>query len=69
MIQSHCRIYIYIFPETITLKYSWNFSHKKINQEKPRENQEFRFISDIRQDLTEIFSNGYFIENNLVKSR
>ena len=35
---------------------------KKTNQKKPRLNQEFRFISDISQDLTNIFSNQYFMK-------
>ena len=38
------------------------YTHKKINQEKLRFNQETRFISDISQDLTEIFSNQYFMK-------
>ena len=36
-------------------------SQKKLNRENPRLNQEFRFISNISKDLTEISSKQYFI--------
>ena len=52
-------------------KFGWRqfnspFPHKKTNQEKPRLNWETRFISDTSWDLTEIFSNQYFMKLTLL---